>query len=161
MTSFVGGSWSREVSQALGMEHNVFFRHNQLLLPSSSYGNFADSLCLCFCLWVLSHQGKVMETFHQDPSRMCSLRKEALYWDSIWVGSNWAVLHLRRSLYCHWVEVSVHSSKVMRKELQELWMILVQFPGTLEAPDLHISWQTDLSHCYKGLFLTESAMAKT
>lgn len=54
------------------------FWNGQTLLPPSSYGSSADPFYLCFWVWVLPHQGRVIKSFHQNPNRMHGQEKKVI-----------------------------------------------------------------------------------
>lgn len=129
------------------------FWDGQTQSTASLYDCSTDALCLCFCFWVLSHQDRIIEALHQDPTRMWGHRNEVSDFDIICVGSNWdtpyvkePILPLRTGEYRQVFHVS-------KPRYRSSWMILVHFSGTLESPILHISRQTAHPHCWRGLLL--------
>lgn len=54
-----------------------------------------------------SSPGQGYKKFPSKPQQDAWTRKESYYWDIIYLGSNWEMLYLARTLYCLWVVVSV------------------------------------------------------
>lgn len=112
-------------------------------------------------LWVLSHQDRIIEAFHKDPTRMCGHRNEVSDFDIICVGSNWDMPYIKEPLLPLSTGKYFLLANLWQRWYKRFWMILVHFSGTLESPLLHISWHTAHPHCWRGFFLTWCTVTKS
>lgn len=120
------------------------FWDGQTQSTASLYDCSTDALYLCFCFWVLSHQDRIIEALHQDPTRMWGHRNEVSDFDIICVGSNWdtpyvkePILPLRTGEYRQVFHVSKPRTEVIQELLDDfgpfLWDSRVTNPAHLQA----------------------------